>query len=473
MTTTEPAAPPREDSLRTACQGTPPLTARLEPWMRELLSDPEACDALLETHGSPVNVHDVSALARNAEEMLAVARELDVPMRLFIARKANKTLGVVDAARAAGHGIDVGSENELRQVLDRGVAPDDIVLTSAIKPRRLLDLALGAGVPVALDTLDEAALAQEVAASTARSGPSPVALRLAPAPSELIAPTRFGESAATWSDWAARLSPSDSGLRIDGVHFHLHGYDAAARTAAIAEALGLIDQLRELGHRPGFLDIGGGVPMSYLDDAAEWDAFWAAMDAPEASRPSWRGDPLRPVYPYHQAPTRGEWLRTVLTADVAPGISAAEALQERSIELRAEPGRAMLDGCGMTLARVVQRTTTSDGIPVIGLAMNRTQCRSTSADFLLDPILVRPASAGAPSDAIEGFLVGAYCIEEELILRRRLRFGTGVAVGDIIAIPNTGGYLMHILESASHQIPLAVNVTADGSGGYARDDIDA
>ncbi len=30
--------------------------------------------------------------------------------------------------------------------------------------------------------------------------------------------------------------------------------------------------------------------------------------------------------------------------------------------------------------------------------------------------------------------------------------------GDIIGIPNTAGYFMHILESASHQIPLAKNV---------------
>ena len=45
-----------------------------------------------------------------------------------------------------------------------------------------------------------------------------------------------------------------------------------------------------------------------------------------------------------------------------------------------------------------------------------------------------------------------------MILRRRIRFPQGVSAGDIIAIPNTAGYFMHILESASHQIPLAKNV---------------
>ena len=71
-----------------------------------------------------------------------------------------------------------------------------------------------------------------------------------------------------------------------------------------------------------------------------------------------------------------------------------------------------------------------------------------------------------------GFLVGAYCIEAELILRRRLAFPQGVGVGDVIALPNTAGYLMHILESASHQLPLASNLVS-GDGGFVRDRIDA
>ena len=54
--------------------------------------------------------------------------------------------------------------------------------------------------------------------------------------------------------------------------------------------------------------------------------------------------------------------------------------------------------------------------------------------------------------------MGAYCIEDEVIIRREMHFPEGVESGDIIAIPNTAGYFMHILESASHQIPLARNV---------------
>lgn len=468
MTTDATSAPTAP--LRAGCQGEPPLTARLEPWMTELLADREACHGLVEHYGSPLNVHDFGPLTRNAAELTAAADEAGVGLRVFVARKANKTLGMVEAARRAGLGVDVGSYRELEQVLAAGVPADDVVVTAAVKPRPTVRLALDARATLVLDNLDEAAAVDAEAAGTERAAPRhPVALRLAPRPSDRIPPTRFGESVATWLTWARGRDADHDRLRVDGVHFHLHGYDAGARAEALGEALELVDELRALGHRPGFIDIGGGIPMSYLDDAEQWNRFWREHDArPDALL--WRGKPLEQVYPYHQELVRGPWLRELLALPVGPGISAAEALRGRGLELRCEPGRALLDGCGLTLARVVQRTTTSDDVPLLGLEMNRTQCRSTSDDFLVDPVLVR--AEGAARESFTGFLVGAYCIEAELILRRRLRFPDGAGAGDLVAFPNTAGYLMHILESASHQIPLASNVVA-GGGQYERDGIDA
>ena len=199
------------------------------------------------------------------------------------------------------------------------------------------------------------------------------------------------------------------------------------------------------------------------------------------------------VYPYHQEPTRGAWLTAVLNArlDDAGGSAlarvtvaderetVAEAARRRGLELRCEPGRSLVDGCGVTAARVEFRKQRRDGTWLIGVAMNRTQCRSTSDDFLVDPLLLRPAGQVEPnsvqsatSGPIEGFLVGAYCIERELLTWRRLHFPDGVEVGDLVVFPNTAGYLMHILESASHQIPLARNLLVGDPGGPLLDAIE-
>lgn len=133
--------------------------------------------------------------------------------------------------------------------------------------------------------------------------------------------------------------------------------------------MALVDALRELGHRPGFVDIGGGLPMSYLDSEDQWREFWAAhdrQDDEDAAEVTWRREPLRQVYPYRQRPVRGAWLRQLLCTRLPAGDTAAAALRQRGLQLRCEPGRSVLDGCGMTLARVIQRTGTSDGVPWSG-----------------------------------------------------------------------------------------------------------
>ena len=127
------------------------------------------------------------------------------------------------------------------------------------------------------------------------------------------------------------------------------------------------------------------------------------------------------------------------------------------------------------MARVAFVKQRSDGENLIGLEMNRTQCRTTADDILVDPLLVRAEGAGA-GEPFEGFLVGAYCIEDEVIVRRRMVFPQGVRPGDFVLTPNTAGYFMHILESASHQIPLAKNAWIADDGDDATimlDDIDA
>jgi diaminopimelate decarboxylase len=156
--------------------------------------------------------------------------------------------------------------------------------------------------------------------------------------------------------------------------------------------------------------------------------------------------------------------------------TVADAISSRGLQLRCEPGRSLLDGCGLTAARVQFRKQLRDGTWLIGVAMNRTQCRSTSDDFLVDPLLLRAPSPEAaetpPTGAIEGYLVGAYCIERDLLTWRLLRFPEGVEVGDIVVFPNTAGYFMHILESASHQIPLARNLVVGATGEPFLDAID-
>jgi diaminopimelate decarboxylase len=480
-------------ALRSGCEGVVPLPARLERWQVELCERPDVLAELLERFGSPLNLIAPAPLARNAAELRRVADAAGVDIRIYFARKANKALSLVDEAQSCGLGIDVASERELRQVLNRGVAPADVVVTAAVKPRALLELCVAVGATVAIDNEDELDLLAALAEDAPRS--VPVAFRLAPVIGGGRPQTRFGLAPQELLALVDRLWGCDEAprLTIAGIHFHLDGYAADERVSALAESFGVIDALHERGHHPAFIDIGGGIPMSYLDDEADWRLFWsehreALLGRREALTFDGHGLGLtahageitgRPnVYPYFQAPTRGEWLAHVLAAEVGTRTGArpvADELRARGLQLRCEPGRSLADGCGLTAARVEFRKQRRDGTWLIGLAMNRTQCRSTSDDFLVDPLLLTPSSAAGrprPTGAIEGYLVGAYCIERELLTWRRLLFPRGVGVGDIVVFPNTAGYLMHILESASHQIPLARNLVVQPAGEPFPDPID-
>ena len=66
-------------------------------------------------------------MARNAAELEAAGAGFELDFRVYFARKANKALALVDAARELGLGVDLASERELRQVLALGLEPGDLV----------------------------------------------------------------------------------------------------------------------------------------------------------------------------------------------------------------------------------------------------------------------------------------------------------------------------------------------------------
>lgn len=474
------------DELRRGCAGLPPLDGRIEPWMGRVCRDLRLYE-WVEEYDSPINIVCEAPFQRRVQTLCEVAANRRVDLAVFFARKANKCLAFVDACRVLDCGVDVASETELVQTLDCGVRPEQIVCTAAVKNRSLVQFCVANQICLTVDNSDELALIE--ATARALGNTAAIAPRLSgfSHQGEKLR-SRFGYDVDRFlSDFPQQQTgKSDSPCwRVDGVHFHLDGYCSQQRVSALQQSLETVEHLRSRGFRPTFIDMGGGMPMSYLVDAEQWQAFWQTHEAALLGRRSpvtfgnhglgllavdgsLHGVPN--VYPHCQHPVQEEWLAAILDAEL-DGRSIAAALRESNLQLRCEPGRSLLDGSGMTVARVEFRKQGSDGEWLIGLSMNRTQCCAGADDCLVDPLLI-PQKGTTRDDpagnrAIEGFLVGAYCTEAELLSLRRFRFPRGVAVGDLVAFPNTAGYLMHFLESRSHQMPLAKNlvfqVDEDGS----------
>ncbi len=198
------------------CVGAAPLTARLEAWQRDLLDRPKLLEAMLSEHGSPLNLIAPEPMAANLAELESVAAGLGLDFRAYFARKANKSLALVDRALELGAGVDVAGLHELAQALGRGAGGDDIVLTAAIKSRALIELCRRtSGRGCVIDNADELALAREVAADGKREAadrlPARAQRRRARAPAESLRPAGGPDPRArrrTRSARGRRASPS-------------------------------------------------------------------------------------------------------------------------------------------------------------------------------------------------------------------------------------------------------------------------
>lgn len=469
-------------SIFDPCHGVVPLRPRMENWMAELLQDRPRLDALIDQFGAPLNIQSVDPFRRNIAELTDCVASYDLPFLPMFARKANKCLSYVQAACDIGIGIDTASHAEVEQCLAEGVLPDRIVCTAAVKDRALMDFCAGGGVTVILDNEDELELLESVAEGAGK--PVSVGLRLNGFERDgTRLYSRFGFPLAQIPALAARIARYGT-LRLDGLHFHLNGYSAEDRIAAILQTLPLIHKIKGDSTALFFLDIGGGIPMNYLDDAAQWDTWLAELDRALAGgrdaitqhndglgRKS-GGNGKIDSYPVAQSLVQEDWMRSILDHVVDVQTVAAH-LRNAHVSLRCEPGRSLLDGCGMTVSRVAFCKRDSSDTPVIGVQMNRTQSRSGFAEFALDPLMA-PAP-GLRSEPVEGYLAGTYCTESEWLTRRKMSFPQGVKPGDLMVFPNTAGYLMHFLESRSHQFPLARNVfVMEGNKRHVDlDDIDA
>lgn len=467
-------------------QNFPPLTPEIASWMKDIFKNHELLRDLFKKYGSPINLHHTGPFAQNYESYKTVLQKYKINNTIFFARKANKCLGFVKEAKKLGCGVDTASYRELKECLDLGFNPQKLVLTAAIKNEQLVRLALQHNVVIILDNIDECRLVNRLAeelGTTAKAG-----LRISGFMYEgekLY--SRFGfdiDDAAEFIINNMGSGKEFENLQFDGFHFHLDGYSIKQRTVAIRQTIHLSDVLKKNGISTTFIDMGGGLLMNYLSDKKEWDMFWTEL------KKAVRGDrdPITfgnnglgyelingrllrepDVYPYYNETPKEHFLEAVLTQKSENGVTPAEMLRGRKIEFRMEPGRSLLDQAGLTLAKVIHRKKDQRGDWLAGLEMNRNQLMSSSADFLLDPIHICMKKSDAEAIPASVYFTGGYCLEQDVILKRKITLPRLPDIGDVICFPNTPGYMMHFYETQSHLYDFTTNLVSSDGAHFVKD----
>jgi diaminopimelate decarboxylase len=441
-------------------QDTLSLPAVEPPWHRQVKTDPLLLAEMAHTVGGPFHVLYPQRFAENLKGFADAMASAGIPGQVFYAKKANKAGCWLRVCAETGSGVDIASAPELVHALSHGVRGTDIVVTGPAKSAHLLWLAARHDCLIAVDALDELdrVIAQAQHGRTVR-----ILVRVLP---EVNPDSRFGLNPTELRIALERCAQDRARVSMEGFSFHLNGYEVKPRAQLADQLVDRLVEARAQGLAATSLSIGGGFAVSYVD-ADTWTRFLHARDDADFHA----GKTFTHFYPYHQAPTGAEMLTAILASDTACGRgSVGEKLVATGTKLLLEPGRALLDGTGLTVFPVqgFKRRGDYGIVTVLGLSMSLSE-QWKSSEYLPDPTLWPEKEPTVPVRSCVG---GASCMEYDMLTWRKVVLSREPHHGDLLIYPNTAGYQMDKNESEFHHRPLPTKLVLTATEGRFRWQLD-
>ncbi|WP_225984383.1 Y4yA family PLP-dependent enzyme [Serratia marcescens] len=367
--------------------------------------------------------------------------------------KVNKSQSLLQAAVTAGTGADVSSLHELNDAIRAGCRGNDLCATGPAKTIRFLQELILQGARIVVDSVEEMDDLMEVAKRwKSPTGRISILLRLRPAFSHT---SRFGMSSREVSAVLQKLETCNP-LKIDGFHFHLSGYSPVSRVNAFFDTLPLIACARSLGHSPCIIDIGGGLPVQYVEGNCY--KAWLSSQTQENYRTRRVPDAF---YPYGGDINAEHWLTQFLGGADPAGKRVCDALIDEGLTLCVEPGRSLANQSAISVFRVCRvRPHGDSGYVIFVEGSSFSACETWfNSEFLSDPLHIRQNSH-EPPPAAKAWIAGHSCLDEDVITNRLITFKHLPEPGDLLIFANTAGYQMDLLENQFHRHPLPTRLTA-------------
>jgi len=197
-----------------------------------------------------------------------------IPHIIAFAMKANSNLAILRLMAKEGSGVDIVSGGELFRALKAGVPPSKIVFAGVGKSAEEIRDALKADILMFnVESSAELQALNEVAASVGKK--ARVALRINPDIDPKTHPyistglkkSKFGIAADRALD-EFKLASSLSHIDVVGVHKHIGSQltEVTPFVEALKKILKLVEALRGQGVNIRYLNIGGGLGITYSDE---------------------------------------------------------------------------------------------------------------------------------------------------------------------------------------------------------------
>lgn len=361
----------------------------------ELYVEDMPLSAVAQQFGTPCYVYSRAAFTQH---YLSYAQALgNHPGLICYAIKANSNIGILNLLAKLGAGFDIVSGGELERVLLAGGNPAKIVFSGVGKTAAEMARALDVGIhcfnvesEAELELLAQVAAEKGVVANISLRVNPDVDANTHPYISTGLKENKFGIDIKRAPAVYARAAQLPS-LAIKGVDCHI-GSQLTQLTPfldALDRVLGLIDELASTGITISHLDLGGGLGVTYRDEAPpEVSVYMAALK---------------------------------------------EKLGDRPLSLLFEPGRSISANAGVLLTQVMfLKPTEHKNFAIIDAAMND-NIRPSLYQAWQDIRPLKPRGGNKQ----EWDLVGPICETGDFLGKGR---ELAIEAGDYLAVMSAGAY---------------------------------
>lgn len=249
---------------------------------RLCLGDREAT-AIAEEHGTPLFVYSPAQIRHNYHQLqTSFGSHTSCEVRLCYAMKANSHPEILELLSREGAWIDAVSPGEVNHALNHGFSPERILFTGTSLSQEDIRRTLGReGLIINIDAEEQLELMQEIREEEGWEGVNKVSVRWNPGIGRGFSPKTVTAGQKSPDGTPVKFGIEDSrvipvfnkavemGFKPVGLHQHLgSGWvkeDFYAVQRAVEAMIAKATEIQGHGHKPEFLDFGGGFGPQYAE----------------------------------------------------------------------------------------------------------------------------------------------------------------------------------------------------------------
>lgn len=464
------------------------LKAIVKENINHFIKDTKLINNLINMYNSPLNIMFPANVNDNIKAFIDVFKKQNIRSKIFFAHKANKSSAIIKEMLALGINVDVASVNELKHVLACGFTADKIEATGPKNDEFLL-LLLRHDILINVDNFSELELIINIHKRLNKKTKTKILIRLNGFKSLENKfnnkDSRFGININEKDQIFKVFQDNKDILTLKGFAFHLDTVSVSEKVIALTNIIELFNDAYAYDLSPSVINMGGGYKVNYLENKQDFDDmisllkdelisgkmdnFWNNKSfGLRVERGTIQGIPN--IYSYYDSLVKGDYLNEILSTKVLKfqNRTLGEILSENMIDLYIEPGRALLDMCGITIAEVNFVKKSAKGHNLVGLDMNSSNILMEGGEIFIDPILI----GNGKKENFSCFIAGNLCLETDLIFKHKIYFDQEVKKGDYLVFVNTAGYFMDFSESESIMHNKATKIVSFNNNIYLDDSYD-